>query len=321
MSASKTIPALLCLFVAAALSAQRPAAVAQLKIAVNSTTIESFPVFAAADVLAANGQGSRIQVVPLPNGRAAMSQLVSGAADVATGSETQALLNSVTEPRLRIVLTLAECRYRIIARRSAGIRRVTDLRGKKVAVTANTSSVYFLHRLLMNAHVDDADVQLVGLEGQEMPAALEKRTVDAVAIWEPHAENSLRAIGSDAVVFEDGSSYTELFNLNTRTDVLSDPEKRSALLQLFRVIAQSSAQLRKRSPNLIASLSPRVSVPENTVMAVWPQFSFPASISGKLRGALAEVEPWVAATQKRSPRRRDDLSVLIDSTVLEQAFK
>ena len=134
-----------------------------------------------------------------------MSQLLSGAADLATGSETQALLNSVTEPRLRIVLTLAECRYRIIARRSAGIRRVADLRGKKVAVTVNTSSQYFLHRLLLGAHVGDADVQLVGLEGQDMPAALENRTVDAVSIWEPHAENAFRAIGSDAVVFEDGS--------------------------------------------------------------------------------------------------------------------
>src|SRR5207247_5131272 len=104
---------------------------------VNSTTIESFPVFLAAESM------SGVHLEPAPNGRAAMSQLVSGVVDAATGSETQVLLNATSEPRLRIVLTLSECRYRIVARRSAGIRRVSDLRGKKVAATVNTSSQYF----------------------------------------------------------------------------------------------------------------------------------------------------------------------------------
>jgi NitT/TauT family transport system substrate-binding protein len=305
----------MCLLVAAVLAAAAPAAAPALKIAVNTTTIESFPVFAAADAMAASGEGSRIQIVPLPNGRAAMSQLVGGSADAATGSETQALINSVTEPRLRIILTLAECRYRIIARQSAGIHRLADLRAKKVAVTANTSSEYFLHRMLRSAHVDEAVVQLVAMEGSEMPEALEKGTVDAVSIWEPHAENSLHTLSNDAVVFEDPAAYTERFNLNTRADVLADPEKRAALAALVREIGRSSASLRKRSPGLIASLSPRVGLPEKTVLAVWPQFSFPAAISGKLRGALAEVEPWVAAAQKRPARSPSELSALIDSSV------
>src|SRR5262249_1746225 len=158
--------------------------------------------------------------------RSAMAQLVSGAVDAATGSETQALLNSVAEPRIRIILTLAECRYRIVARRSAGIRRVSDLRGKAVAITANTSSEYFLSGMLQKAGLAPSDVRTVPLEGQDMPSALDKRSVDAVSIWEPHAQNSLRAIGNDAVILEDPAAYTERFNLNTRTDVLADSAKR-----------------------------------------------------------------------------------------------
>src|SRR5215471_18499418 len=193
MTLSRAIPAfLLCIPVLAVLTATGPAAAPPLKIAVNTTTIESFPVFAAADLMSANGDASKVEIVPVPNGRAAMSELVGAAADVATGSETQVLLNSVMQPGLRIIVTLAECRYRIIARRSAGIRRIADLRGKKVAVTANTSSQYYLHRMLLNAHLDDGQVQMVNVEGQDMPAALENRTVDAVSIWEPYAENSLQ---------------------------------------------------------------------------------------------------------------------------------
>jgi NitT/TauT family transport system substrate-binding protein len=90
---------------------------------------------------------------------------------------------------------------------------------------------------------------------------------------------------------------------------------------LVRTIVRSSAELRKRPPDLIASLSPRVGLQEKTVIAVWPRFSFPAAISGKLRDALGEVEPWAAAMQKRSPRVRNDLAVLIDSSVVQQAVR
>jgi sulfonate transport system substrate-binding protein len=302
----------------------RPA-VPELRIAVNATTIESFPVFAAIDAIdaidAASANGPRLQLIPAASGRIAMSQLVGGMADVATGSETQALLNSAADPRIRIILTLSECRYRIIARRSAGIRRIEDLRGKRVAVTVNTSSHYYLDRMLRKARVSEQEVLLTALEGRDMPASLVKRTIDAVSIWEPHAQNSLEALGNDAVVLEDPSAYTERFNLNTRTDVLADPAKRAILLALFREIARSSARLRMRPPELISALSPKIGLPAKTVMAVWPQFSFPASLSGKLRAALGEVEPWVAATQKRQARAGNDLAILIDNSVMDQALR
>src|SRR6185295_16274406 len=95
-----------------------------LRIAVNMTTIESFPVFLAAESFSRSKSDHAVELVPFPNGRAAMAALVSGAVEAATGSETQALINSVADPRIRIVTTLSECRYRIVARKSSGIRRV-----------------------------------------------------------------------------------------------------------------------------------------------------------------------------------------------------
>ena len=250
-----------------------------------------------------------------------MAQLLSGTADAATGSETQALVNSVADPRIRIILTLAECRYRIIARRSAGIRRVADLRRKKVAVTVNTSSHYYLDRLLERAGIAESDIQLVGLEGQEMPAALQRRTVDAVSIWEPHAHNSLEGLGKDAIVFEDPAAYIERFNLNTRSDVLADPAKRLALQGLVEAISRASVHLRTQPSVMIPTLAPTVGYQERTILAVWPQFRFPALLSNGLEGVLAEVEPWVAAVQKREPRARRSLALLVDSSLIGAAQK
>lgn len=299
--------ALLTFFVFAATAA------AQIKIAVNATTIESAPIF-----LAERMPG--MQIVPVPNGRMAMEQLLHGSVDAATGSETQMLLNSIAEPGIRIILTLAEARYRIIARRSAGIRRVEDLRGKTVGATANTSSQYFLREMLRNAGLLlDTDVRFVNLEGPDMPAALKREDVAAVAIWEPHAQNSLEALGGDAIVLENSSVYRERFNLNTTTKVLQDPDKRRALIDFLRAVLRASGRARSHAGETQMQLASFINTPAATIARVWKQFRFPANLSGDLPEVLGNVEIFVAAVQNRQPRPRAALTPLIDTSPLADA--
>jgi sulfonate transport system substrate-binding protein len=289
------------------------AANAEIKIAVNATTIESAPVFLA-DPLPG------VRLVAVPNGRAAMAQLLNGSVDAATGSETQMLLNSIAEPGIRIILTLAEARYRIIARRSAGIRRVEDLRGKKVAATVNTSSQYFLREMLRKAGLLlETDIHFVNLEGPDMPAALKRGDVDALAIWEPHAQNSLEALGSDAVVLENSSVYRERFNLNTTTKVLQDPDKRRALVDFVRAVLRASDRARNHSGETQMQLAPFINTPIATIARVWNQFRFPANLSGDLPEVLGNVEIFVAAVQYRGFRPRASVATFIDTSVLTAA--
>jgi len=289
------------------------AAAAQIKIAVNATTIESAPIFLAE-------RTPKVQIVPVPNGREAMAQLLRGDVDAATGSETQMLLNSIAEPGIRIIITLAEARYRIIARQSAGIHRIEDLRGKKVAATVNTSSEYFLGEMLRKAGMLlDTGVRFVNLEGPDMPAALKRGDVDAVAIWEPHAQNSLEALGSDAVDFQNASVYRERFNLNTTTKVLRDSVKRRTLVEFLRTVRRASDLARRQPVQAGMLLTPFIHTPAATIEHVWNRFAFPANLPGDLPGVLSDVESFVAAVQHRQPRRRMDLASLIDASVLAEA--
>jgi sulfonate transport system substrate-binding protein len=289
------------------------AANAQIKIAVNATTIESAPIF-----LAERTPG--VQIVFVPNGREAMAQLLHGSVDAATGSETQMLLNSIAEPGIRIVLTLAEARYRIVARRSAGIRRTEDLFGKKVGATVNTSSQYFLSEMLRKAGMLlETDIRFVNLEGPDMPAALKRGDVDAVAIWEPHAQNSLEALGSDAVVLQNRSVYRERFNLNTTTKVLQDPDKRRALVEFTRAVIRTSKRARGHAGETQIELAPFINTPTATIGRVWNQFRFPANLPGDLPDVLGNVEIFVAAVQYRQPRPQAALRTLIDPSVLTDA--
>lgn len=284
----------------------------ELRVAVNRTTIESAPLL----VLKIPG----VAVIPVASGRVASAQLVSGEVDAATGSETQALVSSVAQPDLRIVLTLAECRYRIVARTSAAIRSVADLRGKRVATTANTSAQYFLAEMLRTSGLTESDVRLVFLEGPVMPDALSKHDVDAISIWEPHAQNAREILAGDAQVLENTAVYHERFNLNTTLAVLHNPAKRRRLVALIQSVMRTSGQLQVAPRDQLPALANAISTPERVIEAVWGQFRFPAALDAmQLRAVLEAMEPWAAAVGRRKPRSRQTLAALIEGSLWYEA--
>ena len=274
------------------------------------TTIESAPVFLAAQNAPQLKFDIRAGGIPM---------LLDGGADAATNSETQALLRSVARPDLRIVMTVAECYYRIVARKSAGVQKLADLRGKKIGTPANTSAGYYLAKMLKTARLAERDVTVVAMPVADMAAAMKRGDVDAVSGWEPGAQDSITALGANAVVFQDRSVYRELFDLNTTTAVLNDPVKRRSLVDAVRAMVDASRQVREKPAGVRPLLSSRINVPQTTIADTWRHFTFAGGIVSDMLDVLTEEEPWVAVQQKRAPRPRAQLQQLMDDSVLRDA--
>jgi ABC-type nitrate/sulfonate/bicarbonate transport system substrate-binding protein len=163
---------------------QNGTAAEKLRVGVNLTTIETLPVYLINKELAGEG-------VALSGG--AIPSLTAGNVDVVTNAETQAILRSIANPEIRVILTVAEYSYRIVARRSAGVRTATDLRGKKIATSLSSSAHFYIVKTLQSVGLSEPDVTVVGMTPPDMPAALARGDVDAVSIWEPAAEQSAKA--------------------------------------------------------------------------------------------------------------------------------
>src|SRR5262249_14147175 len=145
------------------------AADAPFTVAVSTTTFEGGPVY-----VADNGpQGARFRVM---NG--GVRNLANGSAHAATNAETQFLFAAT--PNVRVLFTLAEGLYRVVARRSAGIRTLSDLRGKRVALPRDTSAHYSLVRLLTAAGVAESEVTVVDLPRDQMASGVLKGAADAI---------------------------------------------------------------------------------------------------------------------------------------------
>lgn len=243
-----------------------------------------------------------------------------GHADVATHAETQALRYSVENPDIRIILTVTEGRYRIIARRSAGIARLDDLKGKRIATLANTSAGFFLARMLAQAKLEFTDIEPVRISPiEEMVGALERREVDAVAIWEPHAGNAAHALGGDSIEFAGDGVYRELFNLNTTATNLADPIKRRRIVDFVRAIIDATAAMRRNPAPAKALVAKTAGFSMDEVTRAWPTLAFTADLPADLLDTLEVEERWLAVRDGRKPRSREALGRLIDTSILEEA--
>lgn len=244
-----------------------------------------------------------------------------GEADAATHAETQALRYSVRHPNLRIILNVSEGLYRIVARRSAGIESVADLKGKRIATIPQTSSGYFLSRMLERAGLSYADIEaesITPLEG--MAEALDRREVDAVVIWEPYSEQAARVLGDDLIEFGGEGVYRELFNLNSTAENLADPAKRARIVAFVRAVMDAAEAMRADPAEAQQLLVETAGFAPRDVADAWKHHAFPANIPADLLDVLVEEEQWLAERDEREPRSREELSELIDTSIYEEAL-
>jgi sulfonate transport system substrate-binding protein len=282
------------------------AAAEKLRVGVNLTTIETVPIYLAAEGLDIELTGGAIPA------------LTDGKVDVVTNAETQAILRSTARPDIRVILTVAEYGYRIVSRRSAGVGTASDLRGRKIATSLNSSAHFNIVKTLRGVGLSEKDVTVVGMPPNDMPAALARGDVDAVSIWEPAAERSVQALGADAVVIA-GPPYRERFNLNTTTAVLADAGKRAALVDLLRRIVRASKDIRDRPEPAQQLMANKLDVPLPLVRTVWGLFQFPASLGDDMLETMIEQEPWMAEKQSRAPRPPEAIAALVDASLLREA--
>jgi ABC-type nitrate/sulfonate/bicarbonate transport system substrate-binding protein len=128
--------------------------VSALRIASALNTIEYTPELIASQDYA---NGSTFTIV---NGQ--LANLVSDTSiDLAANAETQALRQFATHKNIRIIYTVAEVYYRIVANKKSGISSVKDLKGKKIATFPSTSAAYFVEKYLGSVGLKDSDYTVV----------------------------------------------------------------------------------------------------------------------------------------------------------------
>jgi NitT/TauT family transport system substrate-binding protein len=285
---------------------------AQFTVAVATAVVEAAPVYMAKE----GPYGSQFNYI---NG--GVRTLTNGGAHAAGNATTQMLVVLRDNPKVRLLFTLVDGNYRIVAKKSAGINRLADLKGKRVVTPRTTSAHYHLVAMLRSAGLQESDVTIVSAPPTQMAAALAKGDADAISMWEPESQNAVAAIGNDAVIFQNNKVYRELYSMYSTTDVLNDPRRRKELVSFVREILRQTASLQKTPSKYFDLISRVTKHPADQIARGWEHHHYVLGIAPDMLDLLVEEEKWVAGLQSRPARSRAELQAFIDTSVLEEARK
>lgn len=121
----------------------------------------------------------------------------------------------------------------LLTRPDSGIHKLSDLKGKQIAVNRGGWGHYLVLGLLERAGLKPADVKLRFLGPVDGRAALTSHAVDAWATWEPYVSSAI--VVDNAVLVPQGGGKGILSGYSyalAREEALKDPAKRQAIADL-----------------------------------------------------------------------------------------
>ncbi|KAB5585184.1 hypothetical protein GE09DRAFT_944209 [Coniochaeta sp. 2T2.1] len=266
------------------------------------------------------------------------AQLVSGGVanlatdrtiDLAANAETQGLIQYGSHQNIRIIYTIVDVGYRLIANKASGIKTLADLKGKKIGTMQSSSAAYFVNKMMSSAGLKDTDYTVVSGNvcmkspcGQgTFPQMLANRQIDAFGIWEPAVELAARAMGDKAIIFQNTSIYREVYSLYSTKEKLSDRTTRKDIISFLKALNQTLDVFINNPKSVYATVASAVGMDVSVVEAVWPAHKWSGTLAPDLLPFIVEEDRWVAKTSRHQAMSNTTLAGFIDSSVMDELRK
>ncbi len=221
-----------------------------LVLAVTQTTFGA-PLWVAQRGGFFSAAGLAVTLRPYATGKLAFEAMLRGEAQIATVTETPLVFASLAGTPFTVIANYASStEHSLVVRADRGIAAVTDLRGRRIGVAPGTSAQYFLHVVLTDEGLSEADLTVVPLPAPQQAAALAAGEVDAVATFAPYSGQCRLALGKAARSFGTGIRYTGYGNLVAPRDLPS--ARPEAMLRLLRALDRTIYWMRRNQDESLA---------------------------------------------------------------------
>jgi ABC-type nitrate/sulfonate/bicarbonate transport system substrate-binding protein len=246
--------------------------------------------------------------------------------DLAANAETQGLKQYVAHKNIRLIYTICEVPYRLVANRASGIKTLADLKGKKIGTLKGTSAGIFVQRMMASVGVQESQYTVVNgnvctkapCAADTFPAMLKNRQIDAVGIWEVSPELGAAALGADAIVFQNASVYREIYSLYTTTQKLADPAKRRDIVAFVSALNRTLDVFNEKPESVYGFVAGKVGMDVDVVKAVWKDHWWVGRWGSDVPQLVVEEDAYLAKADGRKGATRAELDEFLDESVLKE---
>lgn len=149
-----------------------------------------------------NGINGKMEL--FKKGKFGFDQYISGHVDISLTGLSGIVLTDFDLQKHRIIGTLSYTnnRTKLLVRKSSGLIKPADLRGKKIATVKATTAHFYIEKVLALNSISKNEVEIVFMTKKQLPKAIADGEVDAICQHGMPIENAKKALRGDWVIFQ-----------------------------------------------------------------------------------------------------------------------
>jgi ABC-type nitrate/sulfonate/bicarbonate transport system substrate-binding protein len=284
---------------AMALTGHSPASAgAKIRLAQNQSPISGVSIVADRRGFFAKN-GLEVEVFNFTTGKQCLDTVMGGGADIATTAEAPTTAAAMSGQKIAFLARTEYSYIKTLTAAAAGIAKLADLKGKKIAFTAGTGGEVYTMQLLKAAGLTKDDVTLVNLRPQDMVAALSSGSIDAYDTWEPHIYNGRKALGAKVAELDTKGIYAETFNIVVMQDYL---QKQPQIVTSFlKSLVEAEAWIKANHDEAIKVIAEFVKMPADDLRPIFDDYVYQVALDDKTLAVLNAHAAWRLATGNHPP--------------------
>lgn len=239
-------------------------------------------------------------------GKIAFDNYLSGTIDIATANVISIVLTDFDLSKHRLIGTLAytDNQTKILARKSKGINRPSDLRGKRIATVRATTAHFYIDKFLVLNKIPRDEVDIIFVTKKQLPKIIAAGEVDAICQHGMSIENAKKALKNDWVIFQDGSIHRKPVSLVVPKIWLS--EKTEQTKKMLKAILKADKFIQTNTDESIRIIAKAKGYPfEAMSEAVRNEIKYDLSLKQFLYMMLENMEQWAIdnnLVERNTPR-------------------
>ena len=216
--------------------------------------------------------------------------------DMVTVAQKPIVFNSFTENDYVIIAAMANSDkdVKLLARKYKGIQEPSDLRGKKVGVTKDSTGHFYLGLFLTHVGLKLHEIEITDLTASELPQAPADGRVDSISTWEPHILNAKKLLVAEAVVLPPTGGVRifkeDFYFVPNRDFAEHNPE---ALRRFLKAIEKGKELIRENKEEAITIVSQRSKIERGLLASVLNDFELQLVLDQSILITLEDEARWL----------------------------
>lgn len=250
------------------------------------------------------------------SGAAAAEGMLNGEVDIATAAELAVVRHAFARKETRVLGSIDMfVHMKLIGRKDLGIKRISDLAGKRIGVPVKTAADFKLGRFLDLHGIDKSKITIVDVQAPQAVEALTNKTVDAIVAWQPNVMAIEDQLGDKATIW-DVQSGQPMYCILVTAEMFA-AENSDLLKRFMKSLLQAENYLIQNSDHARAIVQKRLDYSDRYMKTIWPEHNFSLRLEQSLILAMEDQARWMIENRLTREKRVPNFLEYLNEDSLE----